>query len=108
MLSFTKNSGKENFLISISNFGAISVTNAPTQGPSEAWLKKLSILLRELSNVLGENSFGLLHLTPYFMGHAMVIFFQKRFFASSIKVKAILGRKKLLFFLLRRIVVVDV
>ena len=28
----------------------------------------------------------------------MVIFFQKRFFASSIKVKAILGRKKLLFF----------
>ena len=34
-------------LLSYSNIGAISVSNAITQRPSEAWLKKLSIFLRE-------------------------------------------------------------
>ena len=36
-----------------SNSGAISVTNATIQRPSEASPKKLSILLRELRDVLG-------------------------------------------------------
>ena len=56
-------SKKNKFLILNSNSGAISVTNATIQCPSEASLKKLSIFLRELLDVLACVEFGFFPFT---------------------------------------------